>query len=710
MGKGYGVKQFRTDLKAYMQMAAIENQQVVFILEDHQKNLHVAVIMDYTNPSFTVNCQSNPALIKQCNVMWMSKWSKESMCSLPMMVITKSKDSGDAAGVFTQEKKKKKDKRERRVSGGDSLLNGFLSIHQSMPSNAATPRKYMQLMKTYLKVYKHKKQMILDRQQHLKGGVDKLNEATTVVDKLKKEAGEQEVKLNQKQEEANKALKMITNTMNSHKIHADAPAKQHEGHIRSPSRCEKEPPSFLHDGGPEYIAAGGGNAQRAQALFALAWFHAVVQERRTFIPQGWTKFYEFNFADLKAGADILDRLVAMGTLRWDYMHGLMENAIYGGRVDNSFDLRVMVSYLKEFFNGEVISGSSKAHRPLGPNINLPTSADFKEYIRIIKSFSETDKPIYFGLPANIDRSAQRMISANVISQLKVLMRSMQATDKFDRDKWQKELSPVLNLWKKLNSEVNLTKQITRQSAHRMSISSTKEPITSFIQLEHFNALRLVQDVHRSLANVSKVIRGTMLLSPDVKKVADSLMRNETPGAWQAVWEGPEDPFQYLRSLVSRTLACKRWVQKAESGTLLNEPLDLSELFHPDTFLNALRQQTARLHKTAMDGLVFVSSWAKIGVNSKMPVKLTGLQLEGCAFDGARLTESRADSPSVTSVPVCTVAWVPRDDAEAKVPTEVISMPLYMTQEREKVVVCLDVPCAGETGRWIQSGAAMFLKD
>ena len=45
-----------------------------------------------------------------------------------------------------------------------------------------------------------------------------------------------------------------------------------------------------------------------QALFALAWFHAVVQERRNFIPQGWTKFYEFSLGDLRAGADILDRL------------------------------------------------------------------------------------------------------------------------------------------------------------------------------------------------------------------------------------------------------------------------------------------------------------------------------------------------------------------------------------------------------------------
>ena len=51
--------------------------------------------------------------------------------------------------------------------------------------------------------------------------------------------------------------------------------------------------------------------------------------------------------------------------------------------------------------------------------------------------------------------------------------------------------------------------------------------------------------------------------------------------------------QYLRGLVTRAQAIQMWVEKAESGRLLQETLDLSELFHPDTFLNALRQQTAR---------------------------------------------------------------------------------------------------------------------
>lgn len=57
----------------------------------------------------------------------------------------------------------------------------------------------------------------------------------------------------------------------------------------------------------EYISQGN-SILRSQALFALSWFHAVVQERRCYIPQGWSKFYEFSFADLRAGANIIDRI------------------------------------------------------------------------------------------------------------------------------------------------------------------------------------------------------------------------------------------------------------------------------------------------------------------------------------------------------------------------------------------------------------------
>jgi len=47
---------------------------------------------------------------------------------------------------------------------------------------------------------------------------------------------------------------------------------------------------------------------RLQALFVLAWFHAVIQERRNYVPQGWLKKHEFNESDLKAALDILEQV------------------------------------------------------------------------------------------------------------------------------------------------------------------------------------------------------------------------------------------------------------------------------------------------------------------------------------------------------------------------------------------------------------------
>jgi hypothetical protein len=35
---------------------------------------------------------------------------------------------------------------------------------------------------------------------------------------------------------------------------------------------------------------------------------------------------------------------------WEAVHGIMEDAIYGGRVDNAYDLRVLRAYLRYYLN------------------------------------------------------------------------------------------------------------------------------------------------------------------------------------------------------------------------------------------------------------------------------------------------------------------------------------------------------------------------
>lgn len=174
------------------------------------------------------------------------------------------------------------------------------------------------------------------------------------------------------------------------------------------------------------------------------------------------------------------------------------------------------------------------------------------------------------------------------------------------------------------------------------------------------------------------------------------------------WDGPEDPIQFIRGLVSRSQAVLEWVERAEQNRLLEQILDLSDLFHPDTFLNAFRQQTARAVKCSMDTLKFVCSWQQPVPGAHNSVRIGGLLLEGCTFDGHTLSNNRSDSATVCNLPPAYISWIPMNVQSNKL--ESISLPLYYSSDRDRVVTYLDVPCIGtEPSQWLLCGAAIFLR-
>lgn len=68
-------------------------------------------------------------------------------------------------------------------------------------------------------------------------------------------------------------------------------------------------------------------------------------------------------------------LIVEKNVQWEYIQGLFETAVYGGRIDVSFDLRVLASYLKDFFDSKIVSGSGR--KVLGNKVTVPLSIDFK---------------------------------------------------------------------------------------------------------------------------------------------------------------------------------------------------------------------------------------------------------------------------------------------------------------------------------------------
>ena len=141
---------------------------------------------------------------------------------------------------------------------------------------------------------------------------------------------------------------------------------------------------------------------------------------------------------------------------------------------------------------------------------------------------------------------------------------MQGAAKFEKEKWHNELNPILNLWKKLNQGSSLLQM--KMSAP--SEQSSSDPIKSFVQLEFFNGVNLIQFIHKSMASLVKVIRGTQLLDEKVAQLAGSLMKQETPSRWQKIWDGPEDPMIYIKVVVEKANAVQSWNSAVEKGRLL----------------------------------------------------------------------------------------------------------------------------------------------
>ena len=67
---------------------------------------------------------------------------------------------------------------------------------------------------------------------------------------------------------------------------------------------------------------------------------------------------------------------------------------------------------------------------------------------------------------------------------------------------------------------------TLSSGKRGAGGRTESPVHAFVVLERYNAIKAIQFVHLSLAALSKVLRGTQLLTSDVQTVGSALINLE----------------------------------------------------------------------------------------------------------------------------------------------------------------------------------------
>lgn len=108
--------------------------------------------------------------------------------------------------------------------------------------------------------------------------------------------------------------------------------------------------------------------------------------------------------------------------QWEVVHGLLENAIYGGRIDDKQDQKKLKTFLQSFFCSEVFATDGKpALRKLCREFNIPKTNEHSEYKRIIDDLSDADNVVLFGLAANIDRTQQKLMTDSILSKMALMV-------------------------------------------------------------------------------------------------------------------------------------------------------------------------------------------------------------------------------------------------------------------------------------------------
>jgi len=191
-----------------------------------------------------------------------------------------------------------------------------------------------------------------------------------------------------------------------------------------------------------------------------------VQERRTYIPQGWSKNYEFSYSDLKVAVEIIDNLLkeyeVTKSLNFEALYGIFEEGIYGGRIDNPSDLKVLRSYLRKYFNQLMLNSQTE----VGFGSNIPKNQ--KELIAFTNRMPEIDDPSVFGLPKNIDKAVQRASTEAVVHHLKTLSLAHEEGRVIDKEEKLRLIAPIIKLWAQTYKQIKDAKFASIKNSELMS--------------------------------------------------------------------------------------------------------------------------------------------------------------------------------------------------------------------------------------------------
>ncbi|XP_076453104.1 dynein axonemal heavy chain 10-like [Babylonia areolata] len=448
-------------------------------------------------------------------------------------------------------------------------------------------------------------------------------------------------------------------------------------------------------------------------VFVLAFFHAVVQERRKYGKIGWNVPYDFNESDFRVCMQILNTYLTKAQeqgdtkIPWSSLKYLIGEVMYGGRAIDNFDRRILNTYMDEYMGDFIFDTFQPFHFYCDETVDycIPEDGPRDVYVDQIETLPLANTPEVFGLHPNAEIGYYTQAARDMWSHLVELQPQTGDTGAgISREEFiDKIATDVLN---KLPAEFELDK-----IRKKYGVEITPTTVVLLQELERFNVL--ISRMRRSLATLKRALAGEVGMSSELDDVARSLFNGIIPSIWRRL--APDT----LKSLGNWMLHFEKRFQQYNTWVNESEPsvMWLSGLHIPESYLTALVQATCRKNGWPLDKSTLYTNVTQFATAEDVTERTSqgcfvhGLYLEGAGWD---MKESclikQKPKQLIQELPVLKI--IPIEAHRLKL-QNTFRTPVYVTSQRRNamgvgLVFEADLATTEHISHWVLQGVCLIL--
>ena len=458
-------------------------------------------------------------------------------------------------------------------------------------------------------------------------------------------------------------------------------------------------------------------------LYVLAFVHAVVQERRKYGKIGWNVNYDFNESDFVISRKLVGLYLTKAFededefLPWGSLKYLIGDCMYGGRVSDNMDRRVLVTYLEEYMGDFLFDDCQKfVFSSVGFSYELPEWGPLEQYTAMIETLPLTNSPAVFGLHPNAEIGFYTNSTKTMWSDLISLQpRSAGGGTGMSRDDFIRQTASGIQAKVPLESldTGSFDMLITRTVLLERTGLDAPTPcqVVLLQEVERWNKLAIKMAV--SLIDLQKALIGEIGMSDELDSLGDSLLNGFLPPSWKkAAPDTQKGLGSWMAHFTSRHQQYDKWISEGEPTVMW-----LSGLHIPESYPTALVQTTCRKNNWALDKstLYTVVTTSMRPADFPTPLEagcyITGLYLEGAGWSLEK-SELAMQDPKVLVIELPILQVIPVEASKLKL-TNTFKTPVYVTQGRRNamgvgLVLEADLATSEHTSLWVLQGVCLCL--